>query len=469
MAKGKHERKPGDKPAAKKPAVKKAPAKKPAAKPVKAKAAAVPAKKKPAKKRVRKSPVRLLMFAAALLAVIALIYGVRSCNRSMNTDAPAPMATATPVPTAEPTPAPTPQPTPKVETVKFSASGDNLIHKPIYVQAERRAQENGSDAKYDFAYAYQNMADFYKQFDVNWINQESLVNDVIPAATYPCFSTPGECAKALYDIGFRVFSLANNHSYDQGMKGIAATMDFWNSMPDDVYTTGLWKNEDDQMNNIPVQEVNGIKIAYLAYTEHTNGISIGADKDPAGRVIYTSDADTIRAQIVAARKVADVVVVGTHWGVEYSNEANEAQKELAQRLADWGADLIIGTHPHVLQDAEWLTAADGRQVFVAYSLGNFISTQNRTPRVVGGILTVDLTKITDVDGSVAIRLNDPKIHPVITHYEAGRGNVRCYLYRDYTPELAAEHGMRAYDSSFSYDALRQIAQEAVSEEFLDLN
>ena len=453
MAKGKHERRPG-------------------AKPVKPAKSAVPQHAHPTRKTVQhKSPVRLVLFLAALLGVLALIYGVRSCNRNTGTavDAPAPAATATPAPTAEPTPAPTPQPTPKVETVRFSASGDNLIHKPIYEQAARRAKESGSSTKYDFAYAYANMADFYKQFDVNWINQESLVNDVIPAATYPCFSTPGECAKALYDIGMRVFSLSNNHSYDQGMNGLAATVDFWNSMPEDVYTTGLWKDEEDQMNNIPVQEINGIKIAYLAYTEHTNGITIGEDKDPAARVIYTSDADTIHAQIAAARKIADVVVVGAHWGVEYSHEANEAQKDLAQRMADWGADLIIGTHPHVLQDAEWLTAADGRQVFVAYSLGNFISTQNRTPRVVGGILTVDMTKITDVDGSIAIRLNNPKIHPVITHYDAGRSNVRTYLYRDYTPELAASHGMNQYDSSFSYDALRKIAENAVSEEFLDFN
>ena len=352
-----------------------------------------------------------------------------------------------------------------VETVRFSASGDNLIHEPIYKQAQCRSPDGKG---YDFAFAYQHMAEFYQQFDVNWINQESLVSNEIPPATYPCFSTPGECAQALYDIGFRVFSLANNHSYDQGPKGISATLRFWDSMPEDTVTTGFWKGTEDYA-NIPVQEVNGIRIAYLAYTEHTNGIAMGPSRNPEATVIYTSELETIQSQVQQARQIADVVVVGVHWGIEYNNKASDAQKQLAQKIADWGADLIIGTHPHVLQDAQWLTAADGRQTFVAYSLGNFISTQNRTPRAVGGVLTLDMVKTTELDGSVSVAIQSPKIHPVITHYGPGRSDTCVYLYRDYTPELAAKHGMNGYDSTFSFDRLREIAEEAVSPEFLDCN
>ena len=165
-------------------------------------------------------------------------------------------------------PAPEPEPQPLVQTVCFSATGDNLIHAPIYKQAQRRA--SGEEA-YSFDYCYEHIAPFYAQHDVNWINQETLCTDELEPSSYPCFSTPGDCARALYRAGVRVFSLSNNHTYDKGASGIAATLRFWGSMPEDVVTIGLWKGESDY-GHVPLQTVNGVTIAYLSYTEHTNGI-----------------------------------------------------------------------------------------------------------------------------------------------------------------------------------------------------
>ena len=110
------------------------------------------------------------------------------------------------------TPEPEPEPQPVVETIRFSATGDNLIHSPIYNQAARRA---GEDGKYSFDYCYEHIAPFYAKQDVNWINQETLCSDTLAPSTYPCFSTPGDCARALYRAGVRVFSLSNNHTYDK--------------------------------------------------------------------------------------------------------------------------------------------------------------------------------------------------------------------------------------------------------------
>ena len=137
----------------------------------------------------------------------------------------------------EPTPEPetTPEPMPTVETVRFSATGDDLIHDGIFLQAKNR----GTDGYYDFSYAYENMRDFYTQFDVNWLNQETLVNDAFDPSGYPMFSTPGDITDALYDIGFRVFSLSNNHSYDKGAAGIDASREHWAAMPDDVVSMGF--------------------------------------------------------------------------------------------------------------------------------------------------------------------------------------------------------------------------------------
>ena len=359
-------------------------------------------------------------------------------------------------------PAPEPEPQPLVQTVRFSATGDNLIHAPIYKQAQRRA--SGEEA-YSFDYCYEHIAPFYAQHDVNWINQETLCTDELEPSSYPCFSTPGDCARALYRAGVRVFSLSNNHTYDKGASGIAATLRFWGSMPEDVVTIGLWKGESDY-GHVPLQTVNGVTIAYLSYTEHTNGIPQNSSMQ--ANVIYTSQTDVIEQQVKAARQLADFVVVGVHWGVENSHAIADPQRTLAQNLADWGADLIIGTHPHVLQNAQWLTAADGRQVFTAYSLGNFISTQEKPNQLVGAILSVQLEKTTEPDGTVRCSVLSPRLLPTVTHYDAGKSNVRTYLFRDYTEALTKAHGVRKAYPDFSLEMIQSIARENIDPEFLQL-
>ena len=359
-------------------------------------------------------------------------------------------------------PAPEPEPQPLVQTVRFSATGDNLIHAPIYKQAQRRA--SGEEA-YSFDYCYEHIAPFYAQHDVNWINQETLCTDELEPSYYPCFSTPGDCARALYRAGVRVFSLSNNHTYDKGASGIAATLRFWGSMPEDVVTIGLWKGESDY-GHIPLQTVNGVTIAYLSYTEHTNGIPQNSSMQ--ANVIYTSQTDVIEQQVKAARQLADFVVVGVHWGVENSHAIADPQRTLAQNLADWGADLIVGTHPHVLQNAQWLTAADGRKVFTAYSLGNFISTQEKPNQLVGAILSVQLEKTTEPDGTVRCSVLSPILLPTMTHYDAGKSNVRTYLFRDYTEALTKAHGVRKAYPDFSLEMIQSIARENIDPEFLQL-
>ena len=400
--------------------------------------------------------------AAAFTAALALCIGLGGFRPgqapvSAEPEAPPPVSSLP----AEPEPEPEPQPV--VETVRFSATGDNLIHSKIYQQAAARAV---GDAAYSFDYCYANLVPFYSDFDVNWINQETLCTDELAPSTYPCFSTPGDCARALYRAGFRVFSLSNNHTYDKGASGIAATLRFWASMPADVVTTGLWRGEADY-GTIPLHTVNGVTIAYLSYTEHTNGIPRSNAME--ANVLYTSQTDVIEQQVRQAAQLADFVVVGVHWGVEDSHTITGAQRTLAQQLADWGADVIVGTHPHVLQNAGWLTAEDGRRVFAAYSLGNFLSTQSKKDQLIGAVLTLRLQKTTSPDGTVQLEVLDPQLHPTVTHYGAGKSDVRTYLYRDYTPALAAAHGVRANDSDFSYDYIRAVAQQYIDPAFLDLS
>lgn len=352
---------------------------------------------------------------------------------------------------------------PKTLSLTFSAVGDNLIHDGIYLQAQRRAGGTG----YDFSYVYENLKYFFEPFDVNWINQETLVNTQLPPATYPCFSTPGELGQAAYDAGWRVFSLSNNHTYDMGAKGITATREFWANMPSDVVVPGLYTTDDVEDSEILLHEVNGITLAYLSYTEATNGIPTPTNSE--AHIIYTSQTDLIQKQVQRAAQLADAVVVSVHWGVEGSHEVSTAQRELANNLASWGATVILGTHPHVIQPIEWISSEDRRQVLVAYSLGNFLSAQSAANNMVGLCLTYQLTQQIESDGTRGVvEVEDVKAYPTVTHYDTNYANIRDYMYRDYTAELAAKHGVRARNSSFSLEYIEELTQQYISPEFLVL-
>lgn len=388
------------------------------------------------------------------LGVGGVLTGAFMSEQQLGPWAPAP--TPTPVAIPASTPSPTPEPTPLVQTVRFSATGDNLIHDGIYLQARNR----GEDGAYDFTEAYAPMREFYQQFDVNWLNQETLVNDAFAPSGYPMFSTPGDITDTLYDLGFRVFSVSNNHSYDKGAEGIASSRAHWAAMPDDVAVAGFYNLE--SYDDYVYQTVNGITFGYLSYTESTNGLPTPEGSEYG--IIYLDDRETIAAQIAAMRPNCDVLVVSCHWGVEGSHEMTESQTQTAQWLADQGVDLIIGTHPHVTQTAQWLTGANGNTAFVAYSLGNFINAQSQPDNMIGAVLDITFQKTTAPDGAVTVEMQDPKLHGVVTQYEAGYKNIRVYPYRDYTDELGAAHG----NFTLTRAQIEEVLRSSIGEEFLTL-
>ncbi len=355
-----------------------------------------------------------------------------------------------------------PAKTDETATFTFSASGDNLIHQKIFQQASTRAGGSG----YDFNYCYESVSGFYQQHDLNWINQESLLSSKLGPASYPTFSTPGECGQALYNLlNMRVFSVANNHIYDQGATGLEATAEYYESdMPDDVLYTGLWDKND--LDYIPVYSCKGRSVAFLSYTYGTNGISTPESSEK--RVIYTSETDIIKKQVKAANKKADIVIVGCHWGNEDSHVITDDQKKLAQSLADWGADLILGTHPHVVQNAEWINTEDGRKVFCAYSLGNFISTQALADQVVGLVLDCTVDTVTTPEGKVTVSIKSPKLIPTVTVYGADYNNVHTVWYKDFTETDAMNHGVKISNANFSYLWVANMLKQYVNTDFLDL-
>ena len=304
------------------------------------------------------------------------------------------------------------------------------------------------------------MRDFYAQFDVNWLNQETLVNDAFEPSGYPLFSTPGDITDALYDIGFRVFSLSNNHSYDKGAEGIASSLEHWASMPKDVVSEGFYDPGHLRQLRLSGRQRGHLRLS--SYTQYTNGIPTPTASDYG--VVYLDDRATIEKQIADVRPNCDVLVVSCHWGVEGSHVVDDFQKETAQWLADQGVDLIIGTHPHVTQTAQWLTGAGGNQTFVAYSLGNFLNAQSQPDMMVGAVLDITFQKTTAPGrrhhrgnaGPQAARRRDPVRSRVPEH----PGLPLCGLHR----RTGAAHG----NFSLTRAQIEEILRGSIDEAFLTL-
>lgn len=338
-------------------------------------------------------------------------------------------------------------------SVSFVAVGDNLIHKPIYNQAAARTSEG-----YDFSYAYENFDDIISAPDVAILNQETIISTEHNVSTYPMFNSPVEVGEEMLELGFDVFNIATNHSIDCGEKGLISAINFWKGK--NAITCGAYLNKEDY-SDIPMHEVNGVKIAYLGFTESTNGLSLPSDSEVI--LVRASEETRLQQRIIDAKAVADVVVVNAHWGNEYTHEPTDTQRQLAGKLASWGADVIIGTHPHVIQPVEYINNEDGSRTLVAYSLGNFISAQNRGPRMLGGVLNFDIVK-NNATGEIGFE--NVKFSGVVTHYGQSFSNLRIYPLGEYTEELASKHGVLDKTPEFSLQYLNDIISKVIDKQFL---
>ncbi|MGI5893240.1 MAG: CapA family protein [Candidatus Merdivicinus sp.] len=344
---------------------------------------------------------------------------------------------------------------PEPVVIRLKAVGDNLIHSSIYEQANRRANGEG----YDYQYAYEHVADMFSDADIASINQESIIAPAFGPSTYPMFNATPELGDLMLELGFDVFNLANNHCLDKGEKGVFSSLDYWAERPEAV-TTGVYRNQEDY-EKIRTMTAKGITFSFVGITELTNGLSLPQGSEAI--VLLGSEEDKIEQRIKAAKEISEVCVVNIHWGNEYTHVPTERQRYLAQKLSEWGADIIIGHHPHVIQPIEYIDRADGSRTLVAYSLGNFISAQDRGVRMIGGMLDVDITKNFETD---TISVTRCEFVPIITHYDRGFANNRLYPLSEYTEELANSHGVRAYSPEFSRDYILQTVRDVIDAEFL---
>lgn len=356
----------------------------------------------------------------------------------------------------------TPEETTKPEEEKSSVSlvavGDNLIHTPLL---DEGLQDDGS---YDFSFLYEIMKDDFANADLAVINQESVIGGKdLGYDGYPNFNSPDEVADQIVKSGFDIVLHASNHAMDVGTAGIKHSIEYWKSKGDAITMLGFNENAE-ELDSARYIEKNGIKFALFNYTYGLNGYSLPDGENYLVNVMDDAHKDQIVSEIQKAKEQADFVIVFPHWGNEDQlGDVSDFQIQWANIFTDAGADLIIGTHPHVLEKIEWITTDAGNKSLCYYSIGNYISNQQELNEVLGGMAKVTIVK---ENGETKIDEKKTGIVPTVTQNDrrGAKPLIQTYHLTDYTEKMAKIHDIyNRFDSTFSAERLNQTAQQVLGD------
>ncbi|WP_373233288.1 CapA family protein [Cohnella sp.] len=293
------------------------------------------------------------------------------------------------------------------------AVGDIMVHMP-----QLPAYYNMATKKYDLTPWFSQVKPLFLNAD--WVigNLETpIAGEDLKYTGFPRFNAPYELAEALADAGVSLVSTANNHSLDRGFPGIKRTLN--NLREAGLIPVGTAESSEQALETVIVER-NGIRMGFLSYTYGTNGIPIPSDKPYAVNLI---ELNSIKKDIIKLRKAdADIITVSLHFGQEYQRLPNEAQKSIAYEIVQAGGDIILGSHPHVVQPFEEIQipaseSEDGlpHRGVVIYSLGNFISNQTGDWKDVGLIFGVRVVKTRQSDGSTSTTWDTVTTEPTWVH------------------------------------------------------
>lgn len=326
----------------------------------------------------------------------------------------------------------------QLPTIHVVAMGDMLAHDTINANAK-------TNTGYDFGKYFANIRSSYQDADVVFCNQEgSSAGEDFGIVGYPSFNAPAQFSAGLQSgAGCNLINLANNHVSDKGVAAVEATIDNWTNLKP-LAISGANKTADDQ-NNVSYTTVNGIKIGFVAFTDFNNNGST-----PAYSINIYHDETLVRRLVTEARADADVVIVSMHWGVEDSDIVSSDQIVEANLLSSLGADVIIGTGPHVLQKVETINRDDGGKTIVWYSLGNMLSSQLYIKQLIGGIAGFDIEKA--ADGKISI---------------TNLSFVPTYMHYDWTASEAANYDLLARKNAMIY--LLDSAADPLSRSYFNTN
>ncbi len=286
-----------------------------------------------------------------------------------------------------------PQSCAKGQQVVIAAMGDLLLHQPLQAKASHQGFES----------LWREALPFIRKADIVYANLEGPIATGIDASgkevadpmqfnfavysDFPRFNYHPSLAQDLKKSGFTLLSTANNHAFDRKAIGIDKTLDL-------LEKNGLMqigsRKSNSQAEFYKIVEKNGLKIAWIACTEHTNG-----HEDTQKQILYcykAKDKEWILNKIAALKSKVDAIIIAPHWGEEYQERSNQSQQTFAHQVLEAGATVVLGSHPHVLQEVEQYTTKDKRTTFISYSLGNFVSFQGSTRTRSSVILMLGLTK-----------------------------------------------------------------------------
>ncbi len=304
--------------------------------------------------------------------------------------------------------------------------GDALIHSSIYEDAKVAANS------YDFKPMLEYIKPISSTYDIAYYNQETILGGAnLGYSNYPRFNSPDEVGDAFIDAGFNLVSLATNHTMDKGEAGVIHSVNYWSTKKDVIWDgqRTSWEERD----KTRIYECNGIKYAFFSYTTWTNGLETPVGKEYLSNV-YTpekakNDIDKVKGQV-------DIIIVAMHWGTEYSMGVSDEQVEIANYLSSLGVQLIIGTHPHVVEPVEYIN--DGKTL-VIYSLGNFISDQVGVERLTGLMMEVTINKVETEEG-ITVSVDSPKAELIYTDSNyGGKRNFKVYPYSNLDGSILSDY------------------------------
>ena len=333
---------------------------------------------------------------------------------------------------------------PVVTTASVIAAGDNYYQSAVLMTG----QDGSGIWNYDKVYSH--IREEIQAADLAIVTQETVLtksHDSVSASDY--YATPTEVGDSLVNAGFDVICSATEHVDDWGADYLNQTLDFWRTSHPETLVAGIHQTEQDT-GVIRIKEVNGIRIAILDYTYSTNTgtLSNGTFSPNTGGRNYMVDllpdgTDTVSAMIQSAREQADCIIFVAHWGTIDEPMPNEYEKQWASFLMDQGVDVLIGSHPHVLQPYGVMTGLeDETGMTVFYSLGNFVSSSDNWIERLGGLASFTVTKTVSEEEGTVVEISDPTVKPIVMHTDNENGDYGPYLLEDYSRKLAENCSIR---------------------------
>lgn len=276
------------------------------------------------------------------------------------------------------------------DTLQIMFVGDIMSHGP-----QRKAAYNPQTKTYDYTENFKYLKPYFQQADYVIGNLETTLG-VLPYSGYPQFSAPPALAQACLDAGINVLATANNHACDKHMYGIIHTIDVLDSLHIQHFGTYRHQTAADRLSPLWLRK-KGMRLALLNYTYGTNGYSI-----PRPTKVNLIDTTAIKRDILKAQqKHPDAIIVFLHWGRQYQNKPSSRQKRLVNFFHRNGVNIVIGSHPHVIQPVDYeRDYIKSKDYFTAFSLGNFISNQRKFPR--DGSLVLSLKFVKNKQGKLSL-------------------------------------------------------------------